>query len=132
MGRLDKLKRQAIQESNKRNLGIINEDQMGGNIDDLEDDIVSLEDDMDSIVIPVEDEFVGLEDPVEVEVDPYEIPVEMLFNGIDTGDVSQVESGISQIDMPIEKESAILRFAKLIDADSYDLHRVADKLDLEL
>ena len=132
MGRLDKLKRQAIQESNKRNLGIINEDQMGGNIDDLEDDIVSLEDDMDSIVIPVEDEFMGLEDPVGVEVDPYEIPVEMLFNGIDTGDVSQVESGISQIDMPIEKESAILRFAKLIDADSYDLHRVADKLDLEL
>tara|TARA_R110000824_G_scaffold183039_8_gene364048 strand:- start:1125 stop:1523 length:399 start_codon:yes stop_codon:yes gene_type:complete len=132
MGRLDKLKRQAIQESNKRNLGIINEDQMGGNIDDLEDDIVSLEDDMDSIVIPVEDEFMGLEDPVGVEVDPYEIPVEMLFNGIDTGDVSQVESGISQIDMPLEKESAILRFAKLIDADSYDLHRVADKLDLEL
>ena len=125
MGRLDKLKRQAIQESNKRNLGIINEDQMGGNIDDLEDDIVSID-------IPVDDEFVGLEDTMEFEEGPKEIPVELLFNGIATGDVSQIESGISQIDMPIEKESAILRFAKLIDADSYDLHRVADKLDLEL
>jgi len=103
MGRLDKLKRQAIQESNKRNLGIINEDQMGGNIDDLEDDIVSLEDDIDSIDIPVDDEFVGLEDTMEFEEGPKEIPVELLFNGIATGDVSQIESGISQIDMPIER-----------------------------
>jgi len=144
MGRLEKLKRQLIEESNKRNLGI----------EDIEDEIDSTEQDIDTVEDPTPEEIEidTIEEPEETEVyidkhnhfhnidfddesedktSEWEIPVEMLFHGINTGDVSQIEAGTNQIDMPREKEAAILKFANFIGADSYDLHRVADKLDLE-
>ena len=150
MSRLGKLKRQAIQRSNKRNLGIITEDQTS--VDNVEDNVDSLEQEINTIdsleqeintidSIPVEDEVeidkhnhfhnIDFEDESEDEPADWEIPVDMLFHGINTGDVSQTKAGIDQIDMPREKEDAILRFANFIGADGYDLHRVADKLDLE-
>jgi len=144
MSRLGKLKRQAIQRSNKRNLGIITEDQTS--VDDVEDNVDSLEQEINTIdsldqEIPVEDEVeidkhnhfhnIDFGEESEDETAEWEIPVEMLFHGINTGDVSQIEAGTDQIDMPREKEAAILKFANFIGADAYDLHRVADKLDLE-
>jgi len=149
MSRLGKLKRQAIQRSNKRNLGIITEDQTSvDNVDSLEQEINtidSLEQEINTIdsldqEIPVEDEVeidkhnhfhnIDFGEESEDETAEWEIPVEMLFHGINTGDVSQIEAGTDQIDMPKEKEAAILKFANFIGADAYDLHRVADKLDL--
>ena len=149
MSRLGKLKRQSIQRSNKRNLGIITEDQTS--VDNVEDNVDSLEQEINTIdsleqeintidSIPVEDEVdidkhnhfhnIDFGEEPEDETAEWEIPVEMLFHGINTGDVSQIEAGTDQIDMPKEKEAAILKFANFIGADAYDLHRVADKLDL--
>ena len=139
MSRLGKLKRQAIQRSNKRNLGIITEDQTS--VDNVEDNVDSLEQEINTIdSIPVEDEVdidkhnhfhnIDFKDEPEDEPAEWEVPVDMLFHGINTGDVSQIKAGIDMIDMPKEREAAILKFANFIGADAYDLHRVADKLDL--
>ena len=66
----------------------------------------------------------------EIEVDPSS-PVEMLFHGIKTGNLTEVQIGLDQIDIPEERIEAILRFAEFIDADPFDVITAANSLKID-
>ncbi len=95
----------------------------GDDMEEPEEEIVDLEE--------PEEEIVDLEEPEE---DSYDGElgkisseyVDMIFAGINTGNVSDIEVGLQGIDMPEEKTEAILRFAELINADSFDIIRAAE------
>ena len=104
------------------------------------DDIIDLEEPEEVVDLEEPEEVVDLEDPEEVvdleepEEDFYDGElgklsseyVNMLFTGINTGNVSDIEVGLEGIDMPEEKTEAILRFAELINADSFDIIRASE------
>ena len=83
------------------------------------------EDDMPPIDAAIEPEIAP-----EIEVDPTS-PVEMLFHGIKTGNLTEVQIGLDQIDMPEERIEAILRFAEFIDADPFDVITAANSLKID-
>jgi hypothetical protein len=104
------------------------------------DDIIDLEEPEEVVDLEYPEEVVDIEDPEEVvdiedpEEDFYDGElgkisseyVDMVFNGINTGNVSDIEVGLEGIDMPEEKTEAILRFAELINADSFDIIRASE------
>ena len=95
------------------------------------DDIIDLEEPEEVVDLEYPEEVVDIEDPEE---DFYDGElgkisseyVDMVFNGINTGNVSDIEVGLEGIDMPEEKTEAILRFAELINADSFDIIRASE------
>jgi len=105
----------------------------GDDMEEPEEEIVDLEEPEEEIVDleEPEEEIVDLEEPEE---DSYDGElgkisseyVDMIFAGINTGNVSDIEVGLQGIDMPEEKTEAILRFAELINADSFDIIRAAE------
>ena len=82
------------------------------------------EDDMPPIDAAIEPEIAP-----EIEVDPSS-PVEMLFSGIKTGNLTELQMGLDNIDMPEERIEAILKFAEFIQADSYDVIMAANTLEI--
>ena len=54
-------------------------------------------------------------------------PVDMLFHGIEKNIPSEIDMALSNLDMPEEKERAIIRFVNFINADSMDLIRSSNK-----
>lgn len=85
------------------------------------------EDDMPPIDAAIEPEP---EIAPEIEVDPSS-PVEMLFHGIKSGNLTELQIGLDNIDMPEERIEAILRFAEFIQADPYDVIMAANTLETE-
>ena len=86
------------------------------------------EDDMPPIDAAIEPEPEPETAP-EIEVDPSS-PVEMLFSGIKTGNLTELQMGLDNIDMPEERIEAILKFAEFIQADSYDVIMAANTLEI--
>ena len=100
--------------------------------DDMEEPMEEPEEEID---LEEPEEVIDLEEPEE---DFYDGElgklsseyVNMLFTGINTGNVSDIEVGLEGIDMPEEKTEAILRFAELINADSFDIIRASESTSL--
>jgi hypothetical protein len=91
------------------------------------------EDDMPPIDAAIEPEVEPVVEPEiapEIEVDPSS-PVEMLFHGIKTGNLTELQIGLDNIDIPEERIEAILKFAEFIQADPYDVIRAANTLETE-
>ena len=91
------------------------------------------EDDMPPIDAAIEPELKPVEEPKispEIEVDPSS-PVEVLFHGIETGNITEIQIGLDSIDIPEEKTEAILKFAHFIQADPFDVIRAANTLETE-
>jgi len=109
--------------------------------DDMEEpmeepeEVIDLEEPEEVIDLEEPEEVIDLEEPEE---DFYDGElgklsseyVNMLFTGINTGNVSDIEVGLEGIDMPEEKTEAILRFAELINADSFDIIRASESTSL--
>ena len=63
----------------------------------------------------------------EPEAKPHFDPVDMLFHGINNNRPTEIEMALINLDMPEEKERAILRFVKFINADPIDLIRSSNR-----